>query len=187
MPKVSEFFDDALHARLTSPTGEGSALPNIAYTSEAFHKFEQETVFRKNWVFAAFSHQFEKKGDMRPVEVAGRPVVLVKGKDGKIRAFHNVCRHRGAKLVDEPGSGKKTFVCPNHSWSYSLEGKLLARPHFFGGEKHDVNHENCHRADLLEVRCDTWHDWIFVNLDGNAPELGEYVKPIVERLTRLRF
>ncbi len=192
----ADFFDDTLGARLNSPTAEGSALPNVAYTSDAFYALEQETVFRKTWVFAAFLHQFENPGDMIPVEIAGRPVVLVKGEHGLIRAFHNVCRHRGAKLVNETKTSCKSFVCPNHSWSYSLEGKLLARPHFFGGEQHDIRNvqsgEDCHRADLLEIRCETWLDWIFVNLDGNAVALADYVAPISTRLqgyalSELRF
>ncbi len=184
---VTDFFDEEQLARLHGPTETGSALPNAAYTSEAFHRLEQDTVFRKSWVFAAFHHQLKNPGDRYPVDIAGRPVVVVCGEDGKIRAFHNVCRHRGAKLVNEPQSSCKPLVCPNHSWSYSLEGKLLARPHFYGGGKHDHNRETCHRADLREIRCDTWHDWIFVNLDGSAPELNQYLKPVTDRLSGYDF
>lgn len=184
---VSDFFDEDLIDRLNIDTEQGSALPNVAYISEDFYRFEQQTVFRKTWVFAEFVHNLTNPGDMIPVEIAGRPVVIVKGKDNLIRAFHNVCRHRGAKLVNETVCAKKSFICPNHSWSYSLEGKLLARPHFYGGEKHDINRESCHRADLVEVRCDIWHDWIFVNLDGKAAELQEYITPITKHLDDYDF
>lgn len=184
---TSDFFDKELATRLNSPTEEGSALPNCAYTSQRFFEFEQETIFRKTWVFAGFVHKLANVGDMLPVEIAGRPIVLVKGEDSRIRAFHNVCRHRGAKLVSDPKLSSKSFVCPNHSWSYTLEGKLLARPHFFGGDKHDINHSDCHRADLVPVCCDVWHDWVFVNLDGNEKPLPEYIAPIADALTDYDF
>ena len=184
---VATFFDSELVERFNANTEDGSALPNIAYTSEAFFRFEQNSVFRKTWVFAVFAHQLRNPGDMIPVEVAGQPLVLVQAEDETIRAFHNVCRHRGARLVNEPQQGKKTFVCPNHSWCYSLKGKLRARPHFFGGEKHDINQAENHRADLVEVRCAIWHDWVFVNLDGNAMALEDYVRPITDQLKDYDF
>ena len=123
---VTALFDKDLEHRLNLPTEEGSALPNMAYTSSEFFALEQKVLFRNTWVFAGFGHQLTKKGDMFPVEIAGQPLVLVKGEDEVIRAFHNVCRHRGAKLVDQPQRGRKNFVCPNHSWSYDLTGKLKA-------------------------------------------------------------
>ncbi len=184
---LSDFFDDNLEQRLKMPTEDGSTLPNAAYTSAAFFQQEQDTVFRNTWVFAAFVHQFDNIGDMIPIEVCGQPVVLVRGGDGKIRTFHNVCRHRGAKLVNETKSARKTFVCPNHSWSYSLQGKLLVRPHFYGGDRHDINQVDCHRADLIAIRCETWHDWVFVNLSGEAGDFSQHLKPITDRLSDYEF
>jgi choline monooxygenase len=184
---LDEFFSEELGYRLTQPTEDGSALPNIAYTCSSFYQLEQEMVFKKNWVFAAFAHQLSQPGDMLPVEVAGQPVVIVKDDESNIRAFHNVCRHRGAKLVNEVKSARKNFVCPNHSWSYSLRGKLINRPHFYGGDKHDLNTATCHRADLVEINCEVWHDWIFVNIDGKAGKLIEYIQPIVDRLQAYDF
>ena len=181
-----EFLQQAKDGRHNTSVAEGSGLPNIAYTSADFYALEQNTVFRNNWVFAGFAHQLDRIGDMMPVKVADQPIVLVMAEDNKIRAFHNVCQHRGAQLVTEPKRSKK-FVCPNHSWSYSLEGKLIARPHFHGGEKHDVNHAACHRADLLPIRCTTWHDWIFVNISGSADSFENSVRPIEARLDGYDF
>ena len=180
-------FDDDLARRLNQPTEDGSALPNAAYVSQDFFTLEQQTVFRQTWVFAGFAHQLVGAGDMQPVEIAGQPLVLVKDADNTIRAFHNVCRHRGARLVNEPQTGRQNFVCPNHSWSYSLQGKLLARPHFFGGGKHDVNREPCHRADLVEVRCEFWFDWVFVNISGDAAPLADHIAPITDKLDGYDF
>ena len=184
---VKAIFDSDLSRRLKMPTEDGSALPNIAYTSSEFFSLEQQKVFRRTWVFAGFVHELANKGDMLPVEIAGQPLVLVRSEDGVIRVFHNVCRHRGAKLIDEPKSRCKNFICPNHSWSYTLQGKLKARPHFYGGDKHDVNREICHRADLVEVRCDIWFDWIFVNISGDASPLVEHVEPIHNKLDGYDF
>ncbi len=184
---IKDFFDKDLERRLNLPTEESSGLPNVAYTSEAFFRFEQGTVFRKNWVFAAFAHQIPQPGDMLPVDIAGQPVVIVRDEDENVRAFHNVCRHRGAKLIDEPQQGRKSLVCPNHSWSYSLQGKLIARPHFFGGEKHDINHQACHRSDLVEIRGSVWHDWIFINIDGHAAKFNEHIAFIETRIQGYDF
>ena len=177
----AEFLDRLADARLEKPTAEGSALPSLAYTSAEFFSLEQQTVFRDNWVFAGFAHDFDAVGDMQPVEIAGQPVVLVRSEPGGIRAFHNVCRHRGAKLVTESGKHGK-FVCPNHSWSYALDGRLIARPHFHGGDRHDVNRDACHRADLVEIRCATWHDWIFVDIGGAADDFDTCIAPVEARL-----
>lgn len=181
-----DFLEQARDGRLDKPVDQGSALPNLAYTCEDFYALEQNTVFRGNWVFAGFLHRFEKVGDMQPCEVAGQPVVLVLAAPGEVRAFHNVCRHRGAQLVTEPKNSSK-FICPNHSWSYSLEGKLIARPHFHGGEKHDVNKAACHRADLMSIRSVTWHDWIFVNLSGDAEDFETAIEPITRHLDGYDF
>ena len=176
-----EFLAQIDDGRLDKPVAEGSGLPNLAYTYADYYVLEQQTVFRNNWVFAGFAHQLQDVGDMLPVEIAGQPLVLVKDENNEIRAFHNVCRHRGAKLVTE-GKNSRKFICPNHSWSYSLEGKLIARPHFYGGEKHDVNKQNCHPADLQAVACETWFDWVFVNISGDAPEFTTSIQPIIDKI-----
>ena len=181
-----DFLQQVQDGRLEKPAAEGSGLPNLAYTCPDFFRLEQQTVFRDNWVFAGFVHRLAVTGDMQPVEIAGQPVVLVRTGDDTIRAFHNVCRHRGARLVNEcRNSGK--FVCPNHSWSYSLDGRLIARPHFHGGEKHDVNRVECHRADLVEIRCVSWHDWIFVNIGGGADDFASCIEPISAKLEAYDF
>ena len=175
-------FDPDLWTRITDPTAQGSALPNAAYTDSAFFKLEQNSLFKNTWVFAAFAHKLPNVGDVLPVEVAGQPILLAKSNETVIRAFHNVCRHRGAKLVDEWKSKCRTIVCPNHSWSYSLSGELLALPHFFGGDKHDVNPDQCLESNLIEIRCETWNDWVFVNLDGNAADFSAHIEPLVNKL-----
>ncbi len=189
-PRLQQVRDDFLarvgDGRLERPVAEGSGLPNLCYTCADFHSLEQRTLFRDNWVFAGFAHDLPQAGDMRPVEIAGQPLLLVRDDDGEIHVLHNVCSHRGAQLVAAPKRAK-LFVCPNHSWSYSLAGKLLNRPHFHGGERHDANRDTCHAADLRKVRSVVWHDWIFVDLGGAAAEFSALIEPIAARLDGYDF
>ncbi len=181
------YFDEALATRLNRPTRHGSTLPNEAYTDPQYHLLEQDRVFRRTWVFADFAHKLPAPGDIRPVEIAGQPIVLVRDTRSRLHAFHNVCRHRGAKLITQPQSQCRQVTCPNHAWSYDLEGKLLARPHFYGGDKHDVVHPKASSINLIEIRCETWYDWIFVNFDNRAPALSTHIEPIVSQLQGYDF
>ena len=176
------WFDDKTLRRINADTCDGSGLPNQAYTSDAFYMAEQQHVFKRQWVFAAFCHDISHKGDMMPINVAGQPLLVVRGEDDQVRVFHNVCRHRGAQLCLKASSGNRNLTCPNHSWSYSLKGRLLTRPHFYGGGNHDINREEIHRSNLVEIRSQVWHDWIFVNIDGNAVDFDEAIRPVTSRL-----
>ena len=160
-----------------------SGLPGAAYTSEAFLALENERIFAGSWVFAGFAHELTRPGDVMPVTVAGRPLLLVRDADRRIRAFHNVCRHRNLKLVDAPGNAGRAIRCPYHSWTYGLDGALLLTPYFGGREPRAAPPGFDRRSHgLVPVRSATWHDWIFVNPDGAAPPIGEFVAPLRNRL-----
>ncbi|MDH3691780.1 MAG: aromatic ring-hydroxylating dioxygenase subunit alpha [Gammaproteobacteria bacterium] len=182
---------DAL-ARLELSTESASSLPNAAYTSEAFLLLENQRLFTRTWILAGIGAQIPRPGDIVPTAVAGQPLILVRGQEGDVRAFHNVCRHRGTRLVSAPCSGRKTIVCPYHSWTYDLGGQLLKRPHFNGGGKHD-HCENVDQAlSLAPVHAAQWQDLIFVNISGDAPQLETHLKPMIDRmagydLSALRF
>ncbi len=118
---------------------------------------------------------------MQPVEVSGQPLVLVRDENAIIRAFHNVCRHRGAQLVSECRNSRK-FICPNHSWSYSLSGQLIATAALSRWRTPRRQQSGSHRADLAAVRCVTWHDWVFVNLGGDADDFDACIAPIERKL-----
>ena len=153
-------------------------LPAGAYTDEAFFKLEQKKVFQANWSLAGFAHEIPQPGDAIPGELGGLPIVMVRGKEGQIRVFHNVCRHRGLKLVDEPCSGRKDITCPYHGWMYGLDGRLLVAPHFGGMGKRTTDGFDYDERGLVEVRSAVWHDWIFANLDGNAGDFDEFLDPL---------
>ena len=163
-------------------------LASTAYTSEAFFALEKERLFPASWVFAGFVHEVAGPGDVMPVSVAGRPVLLVRDAGGRLRAFHNVCRHRCLKLVDEPRNVGRAIRCPYHSWTYGLDGSLRITPYFGGRDPRAAPHgfdRGVH--GLAPVRAAVWHDWIFVNLDGAAPPIEEFIAPLERRLDGLDF
>ena len=94
-------------------------------------------LFARSWMYAGSLDNIPEAGDIFPTTVGNRPVVLAHGHDGTIRAFHNVCRHRGAILVEQPCRRRRHMTCRYHAWSYGLDGTLVQRPHFDGAGRHD--------------------------------------------------
>ena len=167
---------------LSRDTSSARGLPNAAFNSDEFLALEYERLFKRSWVFAGRASELASKGDVKPVDVAGRALFLIRGADNKVRVFHNVCPHRGARLVVESQHAASALTCPYHAWSYGLDGKLKGRPHYHGPEHHDrANGTNANDICLFKVRSHTWHDWVFVNLDGEACSFDEYMAPTVSR------
>ena len=170
-------------ADFETPGPVARGLPAAAYTSEAFFALENERIFQDSWVFAGFAHELAQRGDVAPVAVAGWPVLLVRDRAKRIRAFHNVCRHRSLKLVEQPGNLGTKIRCPYHSWTYGLDGALQIAP-YFGGSDPRAMPAGFERGQhgLVPVRSATWHDWIFVNLSGCAPPFEDFVAPLERHL-----
>ncbi|MCY4589428.1 MAG: aromatic ring-hydroxylating dioxygenase subunit alpha [Alphaproteobacteria bacterium] len=170
-------------AAFEAPGPVAQGLPAAAYTSEAFFALENERLFARSWVLAGFAHELAETGDVLPVTVGGRPVLLVRNAGQQVRAFHNVCRHRSLKLVDRPGNLGSKIRCPYHSWTYGLDGALRLAP-YFGGRDLGALPEGFDRErhGLVPVRSETWHDWIFVNLSGDAPPFENFIAPLIARL-----
>ena len=159
-----------------------NGLPSAAYTDEKFLSLEANTVFAENWAFVGFVHELAKPGDILPVILAGKPIILVRNIKNEIVAFHNVCRHRCLKLVDEPKNTGKLIRCPYHSWTYDLDGKLISSPHFGGTDNHEPKGFDPKKYGLETIRIKLWHDWIFVNLNKKAPPFEKYIKKISKQL-----
>lgn len=185
MQQTSTFDLDPIGAAAGDALAHG--LPPEAYTSEAFFALENERLFANAWVFAGFAHELAAAGDAAPVTVAGLPLLLVRGRDGEVRAFHNVCRHRGALLVDAPGNVGRVITCPYHAWAYGLDGALRATPHFAGPDRHDHPGLDRRRMGLKAVRSGLWQDWIFVNLSGRAGDFEAFIAPLARRLGGVDF
>ena len=120
-------------------------------------------------------------GDLRPITFLGQPLLMARGRDGVIRVFENVCRHRGVILVSEPADGKPVIRCPYHSWCYGLDGNLVTTPHV-GGAGHNTHPEiKREELGLFEVRSYVWLDMVFVNISRTAPEFRDYAADLIER------
>ena len=157
-------------------------LPSAAYTSADFFRLEQKQLFADGWVLAGFAHQLACRGDVSPIPVAGLPLLLVRDQQHQIRAFHNVCRHRNLKLVDNPGNCGKLIRCPYHSWSYDLGGALKVAPYFGGGQKELPENFRYEDNGLEPVNCEVWHDWIFVNLSPQPIPFEDFLAPLKRQL-----
>ena len=165
--------------RLDRPIESARGLPNEAFVDPEFLIRENKTLFQRTWVFAGRLSQVPNPGDVAQVEVAGQPLILVRGRDAQVRVFYNVCPHRGARLVTEDRSGAAILTCKYHAWTFELSGALRARAHFHGpgqNDKADPSKQDC--PHLFEVRSAAWNDAIFINLDGKATELKSYLAPL---------
>lgn len=174
----------SLAERLSSvlaPTAEACGLPNETYTSDAYFARERDVLFAGTWACVGRGSDVPYAGDLRPVSLMGLPLVLVRGSDGELRVFHNVCSHRGNRLVAEPCRVTGAIRCPYHSWTYELDGRLKGTPHIGGVGRHEVDGFERERHGLVPVRCREWLDLVFVNLTGDAPDLDEHVALLMER------
>lgn len=128
-----EYLREGTYAATRAPVERATTLLPEAYRSATYHALEQRRVFAGGWVGVGFTEQVEAPGDVLVGRVAGRSVLVTRGRDGTLRAFHNVCRHRAAELVREDCTLRR-FRCPYHSWTYDLEGRLLGAPLFKGSD-----------------------------------------------------
>lgn len=166
--------------RRTSYPADFPALPDLPaarYVDPEFHRLEMEHVFRKTWLCVGHASQLPQPGSFRLFEQFDQSIILSRGTDDTIRAFRNACRHRGAALVTRREGVAKRFVCPYHAWSYSSAGELKSVP---GAH----NFACLDKADkpLLQVRCENWRGFIFINFDDNAGPLAEFLGPLTAQI-----
>jgi choline monooxygenase len=166
--------------RIRMPIKQAGGLPRQAYTGQEFFDLEQERLFPRIWMGIGFTSDVPEPGDSVPLMVAGVPIILTRGKDGEIRAFHNVCRHRAAMVLEKPAKGLNILRCPYHAWAWDLEGNLKGMPYFDGTPDSRDCGLDWSKNGLVPVRVGVWHHWVFVNLDGMAPPLEEYLAPLIE-------
>jgi len=156
-------------------------VPAARYGDAAFAALEDEAVFGRTWLMVAHADELREPGAYRQVTQLGRPVVVVRDHDGRIRAFYNTCKHRGAALVaEESGNTGRRFTCPYHNWVYALDGELVGFP--------DANNFSDLDRDCLAltpIRCETWGPLVFVNLDPHAGPLADHLGPVAADLSEL--
>ena len=123
---AQDWSDKAVYTRTRRPVEEATTLPGAVYHDEAFYQLEKTHVWRSSWVVAGELSELSKPGDLLPATVGGENIILAND-NGTIRAFHNVCRHRGAQLVTEKCEKRRTILCPYHRWGYALECVAASR------------------------------------------------------------
>jgi phenylpropionate dioxygenase-like ring-hydroxylating dioxygenase large terminal subunit len=156
-------------------------VPAARYGDLGFAQLEQAAVFGRSWMMVAHADELREPGDYRRITQLGAPIVLVRGHDDRIRAFHNTCKHRGAALVaDECGTTGRRLTCPYHNWVYSLEGELVGYPG--AGDFPDLDRDG---LALTALRCEPWGPLVFVNLDPDAAPLADHLGPVAADLSEL--
>lgn len=150
------------------PVETAHGLPNAHYMDPAYWDEEKNAVLFGSWSGIAVASDVPEPGDAKPITFMGVPLLLIRGRDGTVRVFENVCRHRGMILVEEPKKIEGAIRCPYHSWCYSTSGKLVSTPHV-GGAGHNT-HDAIDKGTLglNEVRSHIWFDTVFINIDGKA-------------------
>ncbi len=147
-------------------------IPAPWYTDKQLYDLELKTVFARSWQFAARADQLSEPGRYVSTEVAGEPIVVVRGSDEILRGFFNVCRHHAATVMTEPEGSANQLRCPYHGWTYALDGELKGTPDFAGV----CNFERGANG-LVPVDLDTWEKWAFARIERDA-ERGKGVSPV---------
>ena len=154
-------------------------LDNRIFTDDGIFAEEMRRIFATTWLFVCHEGEIAGIGDFRTTQAGGKPIVVVRGTDGKVRAFYNVCRHRGAPVVREDAGNAAGFQCFYHLWTYGLDGRCtgIAKPEGYEAVGLDKD-----RLALVGVRCETLAGLVFVNLDAGAEPLTDYLGAIMEPL-----
>jgi choline monooxygenase len=169
---------------VNNPIEQSHGLPNECYTSEAYTKIERKKLFEDKWVVVGVASSVPNKGDAKPFNLLDLPIIILRDKKDKIRVFHNVCSHRGYKILQKPCNIKNTIRCPYHSWSYNTDGKLIATPHIGGMNKHHAKNFNKSASGLKEIRSAVWLDLILINISNNEIPFEKYIKPLSDRWSK---
>lgn len=173
-------FEAETYAALRKPLLEASTLPPHCYTDHSFYQVEIERIFRRHWQFVCREEQISDSGDYLCFDGPGGSVILLRDREGDLRAFANTCRHRGSRLLDGGGNCKR-IVCPYHSWSYDLNGALIGTPGMT-----DVVGFDTDDFPLLEFLVDSWAGFIFINYQTNPIPLAEHLGSMPERFASHR-
>lgn len=153
-------------------------LPVEAYTSQDWFDREMRDIFSKTWRYAGFMEDVGEPGQYITVQAGLNNIFVVMGRDRRLRAFHNICRHRGTQLIRAVGKTQKMLTCPYHDWTYDLEGRLVSIP-----EEHEefgTVDKSC--LGLKPAKVDLWKSMIFVHPDPDGPSIAEWFGPAEPQL-----
>lgn len=169
----------------TAPPSAFPTLPQIPagrYTDPRFFALEQAHIWKKTWLLAGHLDELPEAGSFRLWELTGQPILLVRTREGDVNAFYNTCRHRGAPLVTEVSGRRPLLTCKYHGWSYNHGGDLVAVP---GEEDYRDFDKSC--LGLIQVLCETFGKFIFVNFDQEAQSLIDWLGPVADDWREFQF
>ncbi len=175
----------ATHLRPVEPTPdplEDMSLPGWLYHDPEFFEAEKRAFLRAAPQVVCHESEIAEPGEWRTIEYLGESVIVIRGDDGEIRAFSNVCRHRGSRLVDGTGGCSKVLTCPYHAWSYARDGRLVGVPH-----RHEYPGLQTEKMSLFPVALETWRGFLFVALEPGAPSVHEMMAPYEHEVAAYRF
>jgi len=159
-------------------------LPGWIYSDPEFFELEKKHIFRTSWQLVCHVSDVPEPGDYHCLDLLGESVVVVRGADRNLRAFHNVCRHRASRLVDGPKGhcvgGRIT--CPYHAWSYSFDGRLVGVPH-----KDTFRNFDTSRHGLIQLEQEVFMGFIFVRFESGLPSVREMAAPYIDELSAYRM
>jgi phenylpropionate dioxygenase-like ring-hydroxylating dioxygenase large terminal subunit len=179
---VLHFPGPVLHTS-TMSNADDFSLPSWIYTDTEFLELERERVLRPSWQIICHVNDIPKPGDYQCLDFLEAMLVAIRGNDGVVRAFHNVCRHRGSRLVDGPrGSCARRIVCPYHAWSYDFEGRLASL-----GDRTAFPHLDIGRESLVPVEMEIQFGFVFVRLQAGGPSVAQMLAPYADEIAPHRF
>jgi len=184
MSEIYKIIDKKKLEVVKKTISKAHGLPNECYTNKEYTLIERKKLFEDKWTVIGAASSLPKAGDVKPFDLLGLPLLIVRNKKNKIKVFHNVCSHRGVKLVDKPGNIRNVIRCPYHSWSYTADGELVATPHIGGMNKHQSSKFDKSKNNLKEIKSYVWLDLIIVNISNNQIPFKEYIKPLDERWSK---
>jgi carnitine monooxygenase subunit len=161
---------------------DGMSLPGWLYFDPEFFAAEQRAFLRAAPQVVCHESEIAHAGEWRSLEHLGESVIVIRGDDGQLRAFANVCRHRGSRLVDGNGGCVRVLTCPYHGWSYSRDGRLVGVPH--RNEYPELRTED---YGLFPVVLENWRGFLFVTLEPGSPSVAEMMAPYEGEVAPYRF
>jgi choline monooxygenase len=165
-----------------NPLERASTIPAPWYSDTRIAQLERQSVFASSWQVIGRLDQVKESGQFFTIDVNEEPLLIVRSEDGKLRAFYNVCRHHAAAVEAQTAGCAKQFRCPYHGWTYGNDGTLKGMVEFEGVS-------NFERKDngLVPVRVDTWENFVFVNLDGKASPLADFLGKVPSLVAPLKL
>ena len=161
-----------------APLEYASTIPAAWYVDERIGRLERDQIFGNNWIAVGRADQVAATGQFFTFDLAGEPLIVVRGADHELRAFYNVCRHHAAAVATAPCGVAQLLRCPYHGWTYGLDGSLKGTPDFAGV----CNFERAANG-LVPVRVASWESFIFVNLNQEAPALESHLGDLAQRVS----